>query len=333
MKTERDSRADNLKGLMIFFVVFCHAMEKLCPGWTSEKPLRWLYCLVYSFHMPVFIFLSGYFTRGTYEKILKGALRGCLIPYTFFQVLYGILFFSPRAGLTESLVVNFNLFLPQWTMWYLLSLFFWKVMIGFFTVLRRPMCVAVLLSVYAGMTASSTFLSLSRTFAFFPYFLAGHLMSEVGMEKLYGMNKAGTAGLLLGATGLITLFNLSGLPPAHLRMSEPYTSLRLAVYKATLLRLGLLCVGFAFIAGFCSLIWKRRSAVTVLGQNCLSVYLLHSGVLRLMEKCFPLSFSGSAATIAAATAAAAAMCILFGNRWVHRLLNSILRSIGKLVIS
>ena len=60
MKPERDSRADNLKGLMIFLVVFCHSMEKICPGWAGEAPTRWLYCLVYGFHMPVLIFLSGY---------------------------------------------------------------------------------------------------------------------------------------------------------------------------------------------------------------------------------------------------------------------------------
>ena len=57
MKPERDSRADNLKGLMIFLVVFCHSMEKICPGWAGEAPTRWLYCLVYGFHMPVLIFL------------------------------------------------------------------------------------------------------------------------------------------------------------------------------------------------------------------------------------------------------------------------------------
>ena len=331
MKAERDIRADNLKGLMIFLVVFCHSMEKICPGWAGEAPTRWLYCLVYGFHMPVLIFLSGYFTRGSCEKIQKGAMTGCLIPYLTFQILYGALFFTPGDGLTESLTANFNLFMPQWTLWYLLSLFFWKLMIGPFAALRRPMWAAVIVSVYAGLTSSSSFLSLSRTFAFFPYFLAGYLMSEDGMKKMRGMNKAIAAGLLLGAAGLITLFDLRGLQPAYLRMSEPYAALRLALWKAALLRLGLLSVGFAFIAGFCSVIWERRSALTILGANSLSVYLLHSGALRLMEKNFPLRFSGSAAVIAASAAAAAVMCILFGNPWVHQWLRKALKALGKLI--
>jgi fucose 4-O-acetylase-like acetyltransferase len=281
--------------------------------------------------MPVLIFLSGYFTRGSFEKIQKGAVTGCLVPYLVFQLAYGALFFTPRSGLTESLTTNFNLFMPQWTLWYLLSLFFWKLMIGPFSALRRPMIIAVLLSVYAGTTASSTFLSLSRTFAFFPYFLAGYLISEGGMKKLRGLNKAGAAGLLLGAAGLITLFDLRGLQVAYLRMSEPYAALRLALWEAALLRLGLLCVGFAFIAGFCPLIWERRSALTILGTNSLSVYLLHSGALRLMEKFFPIRFSGSAAAIAGAAASAAVMCVLFGNPWIHHWLRKALKAIGEMI--
>lgn len=331
MKAERDIRSDNLKGLMILLVVFCHTLEKICPQWAQEPPLRWLYCLIYGFHMPVFIFLSGYFTKGTCENTLKGAVTGCLVPYLVFQLAYGALFFTPRSGLTESVLGNFNLLTPQWTLWYLLSLFFWKAMIWPFETLRRPMCWAVLLSVYAGTTASGLFLSLGRTFAFFPYFLAGHLLSEEGMDKLRGMNKAGAAGVLLGAVGLITLFDLRGLQIAYLRMSEPYTVFRLAVWKAAVLRLGLLCTGFAFIGSFCALIWERRSALTTLGANSLSVYLLHSGALRLIERYMSLRFHGSLAGIAGAAAVAVSLCLLFGNRWLHRLLSSALRSIGKAI--
>ena len=60
--TKRIYKFDNLKAILIFLVVFGHFLE-LVEGH------KLLYLTIYSFHMPLFLFLSGYFARFDRKKI------------------------------------------------------------------------------------------------------------------------------------------------------------------------------------------------------------------------------------------------------------------------
>ena len=78
---ERNYRMDNLKCLLIFAVVFGHMLE-LFMG--KNDGFKVIYLVIYSFHMPLFAFISGVFARYSPEKI-----RNHLIyPYVVFQILY-----------------------------------------------------------------------------------------------------------------------------------------------------------------------------------------------------------------------------------------------------
>ena len=56
--TERDYLWDNIKAVLIFFVVAGHVLEmsKLHTGLAVFADN-----FIYSFHMPAFVFVSGYF--------------------------------------------------------------------------------------------------------------------------------------------------------------------------------------------------------------------------------------------------------------------------------
>ena len=75
---KRDYRFDNLKGFLIFLVVLGHAIEKF-QG-KSLMISGSIYSVIYSFHMPAFIFISGFFTNKAqinqqyYRKIVKTLL-------------------------------------------------------------------------------------------------------------------------------------------------------------------------------------------------------------------------------------------------------------------
>ena len=70
---------DNMKGILVFLVVFGHFLE-LCPA-TLQKNI--LYLVIYSFHMPAFLFFSGFFAK--YHPRRMGQLA---ILYGIFQLLY-----------------------------------------------------------------------------------------------------------------------------------------------------------------------------------------------------------------------------------------------------
>ena len=55
---------DNLKGILIVLVVFGHMMH---PVHNTNQALSTCFDLIYLFHMPLFVFLSGLFAKGAYR--------------------------------------------------------------------------------------------------------------------------------------------------------------------------------------------------------------------------------------------------------------------------
>lgn len=56
---ERNYLFDNLKFLLIVLVVFGHSLEEI----SLEHNYAIIRAWIYSFHMPVFVFISGYFSK------------------------------------------------------------------------------------------------------------------------------------------------------------------------------------------------------------------------------------------------------------------------------
>ncbi|MBO5657209.1 MAG: acyltransferase family protein, partial [Agathobacter sp.] len=86
---KRDHSLDNLKAILIFLVVFAHLLEDAAV--FDGKVL--LYKMIYSFHMPVFIFILGYFAKFRPMKILLH----WVVPYLVLQMVY-ILFANYVLG-------------------------------------------------------------------------------------------------------------------------------------------------------------------------------------------------------------------------------------------
>lgn len=61
---ERGYQYDNIKFILILFVIFGHLLEYI-KGDISEN----IYRIIYTFHMPVFIFISGYFAKYNRKKL------------------------------------------------------------------------------------------------------------------------------------------------------------------------------------------------------------------------------------------------------------------------
>ena len=68
---------DNIKVVLIFLVVFGHLIERYID--TSDT-LMAIYMFIYIFHMPLFIYISGYLSKNV-NKSKKIFLKDLLIPY------------------------------------------------------------------------------------------------------------------------------------------------------------------------------------------------------------------------------------------------------------
>ncbi|MCD8365289.1 MAG: acyltransferase family protein, partial [Clostridiales bacterium] len=75
----RDFHFDNIKAVLIFLVVLGHVFRNL--GANGDEYL--VYKIIYSFHMPAFLFISGYFMKYNPKKFFAG-----LVPlYLLFQTI------------------------------------------------------------------------------------------------------------------------------------------------------------------------------------------------------------------------------------------------------
>ena len=72
---ERDYLFDNYKAILIILVVVGHFIEVASEDNVGMQMLKWM---IFSFHMPAFIFISGYFSKKTYS--LKILCRRLLVP-------------------------------------------------------------------------------------------------------------------------------------------------------------------------------------------------------------------------------------------------------------
>ena len=86
----RNYTFDNIKIILIFLVVFGHLINVV----YTEKPfiIQIIWIIIYTFHMPLFVLISGYFSKG-YSVSLKAdkILTGLVIPYFVFNTIFCIL--------------------------------------------------------------------------------------------------------------------------------------------------------------------------------------------------------------------------------------------------
>lgn len=286
----RNLRIDNAKGILIILVVIGHF---LLPDTSTRFTTNTLY-LIYTFHMPCFIFLSGYLAKGVYPQ--KGTFRWDRL----FKLLWLYFLFKIGVHITEGLLegsigMKINFFHESGAPWYLLALAIWYLFIPLFyppnsRPSRKWVAMAVVLFVglaggYAGKLRD--FLSMDRVLAFTPFFYAGCYFSERTMEQL-GSGRWRTI-LLVSA-----LFSASVVFFGTYDFFEKY---RRAVYGAMyyrfapelypfcwLIRLVVYLLAASLSFGLLAAMPNRRlPLLTTLGERTLSVYVLHRLIRDLFQ--------------------------------------------------
>jgi fucose 4-O-acetylase-like acetyltransferase len=125
--------------------------------------------MIYCFHMPAFVFISGYFTYGHNENKAK-LIQNTLIPFFICNTAFELI---------VSRSLRINIFTPVYIYWYLLSLFIWRCSIGCLKKVKGLLIIAVAMSLYIGLVSQADrFLAAQRTFAFSPFFVLGYIVSE-----------------------------------------------------------------------------------------------------------------------------------------------------------
>lgn len=271
MDGKRVEYFDNLKAILIFLVVFGHSLLFI---FGQLNLIKFLVLFIYVFHMPMFIFISGYFSKKDYKKSM---VLDFLIPAFIVSSIYMFI---------EYKTFFVNIFVPPFVFWYLYSLVFWRLVIKdvakikgilFFSLILYLICGIYQLQFNAG--------SLMRSIGFLFFFVLGYKAKESDILKVKNMKK----GLFILILLIVFLFSYY-------------------IIKNDLLIYGLLCKNKAFVElgvnnidgvltnlfiNFPLLILlsllilkitpKKRLCFTYIGRNTMPIYLFHMFLIFIAE--------------------------------------------------
>ena len=135
----RNSYWDNLKGILILLVVCGH----LCERYIDDSGLlRHIWIVVYSFHMPLFIFISSFLIAYSYKPLAYGKyvyrkFHKFFIPYVVIGVLVTLLA-ATQNGIDSISTNLFELLIsPKQSE----ATFLWYIYLLFFLYALYPVCI------------------------------------------------------------------------------------------------------------------------------------------------------------------------------------------------
>ncbi len=279
---QRDSYFDNAKFILIFLVVFGHLIRSYIE---SDPFVLSLYKTIYTFHMPAFILVAGLFAKGFYKKGYIGKLaKKLILPYILFQLIYTIYYYF----LYDKSTFELDPLNPHWSLWFLISLFCWNVLLYVFIKWFKfkpamGLTAAIVLGLLVGFVDEvSNYLSLSRTFVFFPFFLLGYYMKKEHFEYFKTSKARISAGIII----LLVFLGMYFVPEFSdkwLLGSKPYGDFEWNDIISLGVRAIVYALNFVMIFSFYAFVPSKEQFFTNWGRNTLYVYLLHGFIIRLFR--------------------------------------------------
>jgi fucose 4-O-acetylase-like acetyltransferase len=266
----RDPYFDNAKYLAILLVAIGHAWTPLL---SDSRAAASLYLLVYTFHMPAFILIAGYFSRSFTGRPdqLKRLITGIGVPYLVFEVAY-VLFHRQVNGTDYP----FSLLDPYYVTWFLAALFVWRLTAPFWHIIRWPLPVALIISTLASVSPHlGDDLNIQRVLQLLPFFVVGLTLRRDHFDRL----RHPTARLLALPTLLVGLtVAYWAVPRVGARWFYRTNSVQEMGHPAwtgPLVTTALFAAGLLLTAAFLALVPARTTWYTALGAGTLYGYLLH----------------------------------------------------------
>lgn len=295
----RNYKIDNLKAILIFLVVLAHFFE-LFVGSVKYK----LYIIIYMFHMPAFVFTTGYFAKPSIKNIVFRQL----IPYIIFQILY-CKFLGWKIGFAR----------PYWIMWYLLACTGWTLSL-YVVKSKYPIWIilSVITAILAGFVEKIGYnFSLSRMICFYPFFLLGVWLKNLNIntEKFK----------ITAIISLITAFVVSYMIVPHISTSWVYHATSYEVSGCMpQIRFLLILLGFVFtISLFFIIPNKDIKGITYLGKYTISIYLIHGFIVKSYLVYYKPFLFPEWANILFSLVFSIAIVYTFGNRYVSGVIRTL----------
>ncbi|MEU8569219.1 acyltransferase family protein [Streptomyces pathocidini] len=316
----RDPFFDNAKLLAMVLVVVGHAWQPL-----KDSQVVWAgYLFIYTFHMPVFILLSGYFSRsfGHRPDQLRRLVTGVALPYVVFETLYTL-----YGNAVDDRSNDLSLLSPWYLTWFLIALFVWRLTAPLWRVMRwwAALGLAVAAAFAGAANDLGPVLNLDRVLQLLPFFVIGLLLRPEHWELLRA-RRVRIAAVPVLACGAATAYWAHGRMTTEWAVrSRSWAELNVSWPVGAAMTLGLLVCSLLLAAAFLAWVPRRRTWYTALGAGTLYAYLLHGLVIRTAawEGWYEQAAWHTPAGAAAVTALGLALALGLSSAPVRRVLRPV----------
>lgn len=168
----RNERIDAVRFWLVVIVIAVHVIMR--QEFSDSKSFAVIWNSLNLFVIPLFVFISGYYSQKKDKKDFWTSILRLLEPLIIFHVI-GMVFYIKHPLSIRSVLS------PWYVLWYLLSLIFWRSILQIIPnkILRHKkmfLASAFCVSILAGFLPFDRVLSIQRTLSFMPFFFLGYYM-------------------------------------------------------------------------------------------------------------------------------------------------------------
>ena len=293
MQTEsrRLYKLDNLKLLLIFLVVLGHVADLYANASRATGCLRFI---IYSFHMPLFLFVSGLVGK----RNIRERRYDHIAAYFFLFVFIKLITFAANWATTGKLPPA-ALFSDRSEPWYAFCLFAFSLITVFLDKLKPAyvLIFSVLLACYAGYDKTiGDLFNLSRILVFYPFFYLGYWLDAETVCAFFSKKRLIPIALALLAVGIVitvVFYDKISYAKYFFTGRQPYRIILRSPEWGVTHRL--LCYAVSVLAG-CAVLTltpqRRLGFLTGVGARSVQIYALQRTAMilyfRLLNKPFHL---------------------------------------------
>lgn len=314
---QRDPYFDNLKAILICLVCAGHCLNLYRD---SNIYCNYLFNLIYAFHMPLFFYISGYFSKNV-EKTYKLAFETLIIPAIPFELLYYILHVATGADNTEPFLT------PVFAYWFCFALFFCRALLPYLTKLKGIVPITFILALAVGFNPHiNEIMTLSRFLCMLPFFLLGFYTTRENMEKIRKANTALVIVLSIASVAaVVALLRFFG-PDIGFTLRSPYENT-----NGVLFRGAQFIVAIPLSLAVMKLTPQSRSYLSEIGKRTLQIYFLHFYFTTAIKMVNPVA-EGSALNFVLMLLAAPVITAILAAPPVSKAYDALINACKKLMI-
>ncbi len=276
---ERINKFDNLRGFAIFLIVLGHLPGLLSPAFDHR--------FIYIIHLPIFFFVSGYFSKIGPDEPLK-AFKRLMIPYILFCLIWKLYYIYLVGGSGGRLFIE-----PEGALWFLIALFSMKMILPIISRFRYPIFYSILGALLIGcFNIPGNLLGITRTFIFLPIFLIGFYyndyksqLSDYNEKFVNFLSQNNVKYISMIIIVIMCIIVALNVPSRIIFLQHPYGNQFL--YKMCL-KFIVIILGILFTITLNSLMTNKSCFLTKIGKNSMAVYILHPYLTKYILKPFIL---------------------------------------------